>query len=201
MLSDIGVEATVSLDAWPVSRDPRQPPLYSLAVSGTEGHPVDNALFLISRGLEETDWWSVYQLGNGRHLFDTHVPLLTFSISRETLTNRYVGLEIPPDDTADAHLKKPNVIGVLSYASEDRVLGRVLITCDDPKQAQLMRSYADTTRAIAWSGGDLRLSFSDNYPSPGRVLTLLIPVRHDGLDLQHAQLPLRIHTAFEAPAR
>jgi len=53
-------------------------------------------------------------LGSGQHLFETYVPLLSFSISRETVTTRYVGFEAPGDDTNDTRLKQPNVVGVLT---------------------------------------------------------------------------------------
>ena len=151
------------------------------------------SLLAVSRGLEETEWWSVYKLGSGQHLFDTYVPLLSFSISRETVTTRYVGLEVPPDDTKDARLKQPNVVGVLIYASEDRLIREALVACDDPKRAQLLRSYADTTRTLSYVDGALKLSFSQNYPSPPNPVDLRIPLHHDDLDLKHAQLPPRMH--------
>ena len=188
VLGDIGLEATVTLEAWRLGEDPRQKPLYTLTVAGEDARTIDNALLAVSRGLEETEWWSVYKLGSGQHLFDTYVPLLSFSISRETVTTRYVGLEVPPDDTKDARLKQPNVVGVLIYASEDRLIREALVTCDDPKQAQLLRSYADTTRAVSWTEGALKLSFSQNYPSPPNTVELRIPVRRDDLDLTHTQL-------------
>lgn len=193
VLSDIGMEATVTLEAWPLGQDLRQKPLYTLTVAGAEGHVIDNALFVAARGLEETEWWSVYKLGSGQHLFDTYVPLLSFSISRETVTTRYVGFEVPPDDTSDAHLKQPNVVGRLTYAAEDRIVRQALVTCDDPKQAQLLRSYADTTRTVSYVEGALKLSFTQNYPSPPNTVDLRIPVRRDDLDLAHAQVPPRIH--------
>ena len=193
VLGDIGLEATVTLEAWRLGEDPRQKPLYTLTVAGEDARTIDNALLAVSRGLEETEWWSVDKLGSGQHLFDTYVPLLSFSISRETVTTRYVGLEVPPDDTKDARLKQPNVVGVLIYASEDRLIREALVTCDDPKQAQLLRSYADTTRAVSWTEGALKLSFSQNYPSPPNTVELRIPVRRDDLDLTHTQLPPRMH--------
>jgi hypothetical protein len=193
VLGDIGLEATVTLEAWRLGEDPRQKPLYTLTVAGEDARTIDNALLAVSRGLEETEWWSVYKLGSGQHLFDTYVPLLSFSISRETVTTRYVGLEVPPDDNKDARLKQPNVVGVLIYASEDRLIREALVTCDDPKQAQLLRSYADTTRAVSWTEGALKLSFSQNYPSPPNTVELRIPVRRDDLDLTHTQLPPRMH--------
>jgi hypothetical protein len=197
VLGDIGKEATVTLEAWRLGEDPRQKPLYTLTVTGEDARTIDNALLVVSRGLEETEWWSVYKLGSGQHLFDTYVPLLSFSISRETVTTRYVGLEVPPDDTpADnnaARLKQPNVVGVLTYASEDRLIREALVTCDDPKQAQLLRSYADTTRTLSYIDGALKLSFSQNYPSPPNPVDLRIPLHHDDLDLKHAQMPPHMH--------
>lgn len=192
-LGDIGVEATVTLEAWRLGADPRQKPLYTLTVAGTDGRSLDNALFIVSRGLEETQWWSVYKLGSGEHLFDTYVPLVSFSISRETVTTRYAGLEVPGDDTSDARLKQPNVVGRLSYASEDRIVRAAVVTCDDPKQAALLRSYADATRVLSFSDGTLRVTFSQNYPSPANTVEVRIPVRRDDLDLTHAQLPPRLH--------
>lgn len=160
-------------------------PLYSLEVTGADGHTVDNALFVVSRGLEETEWWSVYKLGDGNHFFDTYIPLLSFSTTRETMTVRYAGLDVPGDD----RLKQPNEVAFLTYAAEDRVIRQASLTCDDPKLATLLRSYADTTRTLSWADGMLKLSFRQNYPSPANVMEVRIPVRKDDLDLAHAQLP------------
>ncbi|MGC9950757.1 MAG: hypothetical protein ABSF64_30690 [Bryobacteraceae bacterium] len=202
VLGDIGMQATVTLEAWRLGEDLGQKPLYALTVAGDDGRVVDNALFVVSRGLEETEWWSVYKLGSGQHLFDTYVPLAGFSISRETVTTRYIGLEVPDDaanDTQDARLKQPNVASRLIYAAEDRIIREVLVTCDDPKQAQLMRSFADTTRTVSWVEGVLKLSFRQNYPSPPNTVEVRIPLRRDDLDLVHAQLPPRVHLTKAAP--
>lgn len=202
ILGDIGMRATVTLEAWRLGEDLRRKPLYTLTVTGEDGRTIDNALFVVARGLEETEWWSVYKLGSGQHLFDTYVPLLSFSISRETLTTRYVGFEAPGDDTNDTRLKQPNVVGVLTYASDDRVIREALVTCDDPEQAQLLRSYADTTRAVTLVEGvdqpshTLKVSFWQNYPSPPHTVDVRIPVLRDDLDLAHAQLAPRMHVSL-----
>ncbi len=193
VLDDIGAEATVTLDAWRFGDDPRQKPLYTLTATGEDGHTVDDALFVIARGLEETEWWSVYKLGSGRHLFDTYVPMASFSTARETVKSRYVGFEVPGDDATDARLKQPNVVGVLTYASAEDVIREALLTCDSPKQAELLRSYADTTRTLAVSDHTIQLSFSQNFPSPPNAVAVRIPVHGDDLDLVHAQLPPRVH--------
>jgi hypothetical protein len=195
MLGDIGVEATVTLEAWRFGDNPAQKPLYTVATSGLDVRTLDNALFVASRGLEEVEWWSIYKLGSGQHFFDTYVPLVSFSISRETLKTRYVGLEIPSDDAPDARLKQPNVVGVLSYASGDRMIRELLITSDDPRQAALLRSYDDVTRMVSVEEAPraIKVSFRQNYPSPANPVNLLIPVLGDDLDPSHAQLPARMH--------
>jgi hypothetical protein len=176
----------------------RQRSLYTLNVEGNEGNTKDNALFVVSRGLEEVEWWSVYKLGNGQHLFDTYAPLESFSISRETVTTRYVGLDVPPDDTTDARLKQPNVIGVVTYASDSRVMREILLTSDEHQQAALLRSYADVTRTLNVTtipSQTIRVTFTQNFPSAPKPIDIIIPVRGDDLDLKNAQLPAKMHAA------
>lgn len=203
-VTDVGQEATIGLEAWPLGADLHQKPLYSLKLTGTDGRVLDNALFVASRGVDETDWWSIYRLGNGTHLFDTYLPLVSFSISRETLETRYIGLQVPEDDEKDVRLKKPTVVAVLVYASATKVLHEVLITADDPNQAAQYRSFADESRTLTATDSSpgktpdyaLRLSFSNTYPSPPNTVAIVIPVRNDDLDLAHAQLPPHLHAAI-----
>jgi hypothetical protein len=198
-LGDIGLEATTTVEAWPLGVDLKQKPRYSLTVTGTDSQTVDSALLVVSRGLEETDWWSVHQLATGAHLFDTYVPPVKFSIARDIQTMRYVGLEVPPDDTADARLKERHVVAVVTYASAERVIREAIITADDPKQASQLRSFGDETRQVSVGGREpavsLKISFSQSYPSAPATVTVTIPVTHDDLDLSHAEAPLHIHVA------
>src|ERR1019366_2520966 len=119
-----------------------------------------------TRGLEETEWWSVHRLATGARLFDTYVPLVKLSIARDSLTPRYVGLEVPPDDSADARLKEAHVIAVVTYASADRVIGEALIPADDAKQASQWRSFADETRQVSVGGREsapsVKITFSQS---------------------------------------
>jgi hypothetical protein len=121
------------------------------------------------------------------------VPLVNFSISRDTVTTRYVGLEVPPDDTKDARLKQPNVIAVLTYASDSRLVREALLTSDDRRQAQLLRSFADVTRTLSVEAHIIKVSFTDNSPSAPNTIEVLIPVKGDDLDLANAQLLPRMH--------
>jgi hypothetical protein len=198
VVDDIGMQASTTVEAWPLGVDPKQKPLYALKAEGVDCKTVDGALLVVLRGLEDTEWWSVYKLGTGERLFDTYVPLLGFSIRRDIQTMRYVGLEVPEDDTADQRLRDPHIVAVLTYASEDRVMREALITCDDPKQAQMLRSFADDNRTVTLAetpGRALKISISRNYPSAPATVTLTVPVSHDDLDLAHAQVPARLHIA------
>jgi hypothetical protein len=88
------------------------------------------------------------------------------------------------------------VVAVLSYASDEKLIREALITCDDVKQAALLRSFADETRTLADNGGkSLRLTFTQNYPSPPAPVTVTIPIAGDDLDLAHATLPPKVHVA------
>jgi len=122
--------------------------------------------------------------------------LTSFSISRETVATRYVGLDVPSDNETDARLKQPNVVAILTYASESRIIREVLLTCDDHQQAKLLRSYADITRSLSFTEFPARtitLTFRQNYPSPPKPIDLQIPVKGDDLDLPNAQLPAKLH--------
>jgi hypothetical protein len=195
VLGDIGMESTVAIEAWRLGVDLRQRSLYTLNASGAEANIKDDALIVVSRGLEEVEWCSVYKLGSGQHLFDTYVPLESFSISRETTSTRYVGLDVPPDDTKDARLREPNVIAVLSYASGSRLIREALLTSDDRQQARLLRSYADVTRTLSVREATVHLTFTQNYPSPPNPVDVAIQVKSDDLDLANAKLPAKVHVS------
>lgn len=185
--------ATTMLEAWPLGVSLSQKPAYTISATGTAGRTVDGSLFVIDRGTGEVAWWSVYQLGTGRHLFDTYVPLLGFSISRETLAMRYIGLEVPPDDVADPRLKQPNVVCVITYASAEGRKREALLTAVNPKTAAELRSYSDATRTVSLVEGSpakgIRILISQNAPAPANTLSLTIPLAADDLDVEHAQLP------------
>ena len=186
---EIGMRASVLLEAWPLGSDPKSKPIYASTISpGTDAQLMDDAVWVVSRGTEEVDWWSVLKLATTAHLFDTYVPVVHFSISRETLTMRYAGFDVPPDDVRDVRLKEPHVVGVLEYASADQVIREALITCDDTNRAALLRSYADSTRTLTGSAEGLTLSISQNYPSPPDTTAIIVPIANDNLDLAHAKL-------------
>ena len=199
VVDDIGEDASTTVEAWPLGVDPKQKPIYTLKTDGVDAKTVDGALIVILRGLEDTEWWSVYKLGTGQRLFDTYTPLLGFSIRRDIQTMRYAGLEVPEDDVKDARLRDGHVVAVLTYASAERILHEALITSDDPKQAQILRSFADASRNVTLVESPapaLKVAISQNYPSAPATVTLSIPIARDDLDLAHAQMPAHLHVAL-----
>ena len=73
VIGDIGKQATTTTEAWKLGVDLKTKPIYAVTVRVGEVRIVDENLFVVSRGLEEVDWWSVYRVANGAHLFDTYV--------------------------------------------------------------------------------------------------------------------------------
>jgi hypothetical protein len=201
VIDEIGVEAKVTVEAWPLGKPLTGQPVYSVTLDGTDASVEEGEVLVFDRGTEDVDWWSVYGLGTGAPLFDSYVPPLRFSLSSEVLTPRYVGFEVPPDDAADKRLTEPHVLGVLAYAAEDRVIRRVLLTCGDAERARLLRSYADTERDLSLAPRPpahkgkaeppitIQLTWSAAWPSEPDIVTASFPVKGDDLDLPHAKLP------------
>jgi hypothetical protein len=197
-VGDIPEPGAVTLEAWPLGVDPKQKPLYSVKLEADSAHTLDNCLWVIERGYVDAPMWSIHRLGDGRHLFDTHVELVRFTVSRANGNPRYAGLDVPADDTPDARLKEPHVVAVLVYAAEDRVLREALITHDKPADARQMRSFADETQQVAFIETPTRrltIAFSHNFPDVPATVEASVPLTMDDLDLSHAQLPPGMHIA------
>jgi hypothetical protein len=197
VLGDIGSDAKVTVEAWPMGADLQSKPLYSVTQTGLEAHTLENALLQFARGTEEVEWWSVHQLGTGKHLFDTYVPAVNFSTSREFFISRYGALDVPPDDDADARLKEPHIVAVLVYASTEKVIREALITADEVNRAAELRSYADTRRTLTLRESPslppvLRIRFLSNGKVEKQTL-LEVPVAKDDLDIAAATVPAGLH--------
>jgi hypothetical protein len=208
VIDEEGLEASVTVEAWPLGADPAAKPLYAVTLDGVGVTAEDSAVLVFDRGTEDVDWWSVYGLGTGASLFDSHVPMLRFSLSREVQTLRYAGFDVPPDDATDPRLREPHVVGVLAYASAERVIRRLLVSCSDAKRAAELRSYWDTERVLSLEekgaaakepAQTLRLRWSAFYPSPPKPATAAIPIVADDLDASNAKLPICISVTPWSP--
>jgi hypothetical protein len=195
VVDEVGVAANTTVEAWPLGQDLKSMPVYTITTTGRDPLTMHGEIVVISRGLEDVEWWSVYKMGSGEHLLDTYAPIAAASINRELRTMRYVGLEVPPDDATDARFKANNIVGVLTYASSERVLREALITNEDAKAAQMMRSYFDSMRTVDFDGSRIRISITENYPSTPKAVTIEVPVTEDDLDLTGSKTPTGIHIA------
>ena len=210
VIDEIGMQGSITVEAWPLGTDLGQKPIYGITLEAAGAKVMNQSILVFDRGLEDVQWWSVYDIEKGQHLFDTYVPPVEFSISREFDTPRFVGFETPPDDAADKRLTEPHVVGVLIYASAERVVREALLTCDDPQRAESYRSYADATRELAMLEGPvpsakgktqpepsrtLKITFSQSYPAPPNPVAASIPIAKDDLDLANAKLPPCLHVA------
>jgi len=195
VVDEVGMKANTTIEAWPLGTDLKSKSVYAISTEGTDPVTRHGEIVAILRGLEDVQWWSVYTLGTGQHLFDTHVPVAESSISREVRTMRYVGLEVPPDDVTDSRLKAPNVVGVLIYASSERVLREVLITNEAVKAARIMRSYFDSMRTVEFDGSRIRISITEGNPSTPKTATIEVPVTGDDLDLKRTKKSAGIQLA------
>ena len=76
VIDEEGLEASVTVEAWPLGSDPAAKPLYAVTLDGVGVTAEDSAVLVFDRGTEDVDWWSVYGLGTGASLFDSHVPMI-----------------------------------------------------------------------------------------------------------------------------
>lgn len=198
VVDEEGGDFTVGVEAWPLGTDLTTKPLYGVTLDGVGATVEDGNIIVFDRGVEDVSWWSVYTLGAGTPLFDTYVPLLSFSLSRQVGELRYVGLEVPPDDAPDPKLRDPQIVAILAYAMADHVISRVLLTCSDVKRAAELRSYWDETRDLSVLNSTpaadnpkltLRIAWSANFPSAPNTVQALLPLKSDDVDLPHAKLP------------
>jgi len=191
VIGDEGDDAKITVEAWPLGVNLKEKPLYAVSLSGGNATTLDDALLVFDR-TEEIPWWSVYHLDSGKPFFDTHARLLRFSLTEPEQTERYAGLEIANDESADKRLKARGVVGVLSYASGDRMIREALITCDSAERADLLHSLADTTFELAAAAKTIRVSLTP-FRNPATVIS--VPIVNDDLDLAHARIPAGMHLA------
>jgi len=200
VIGDMGMEGSVTMEAWPLGSELSKKPLYQVTATGTDARILEDEVWMVDRSTDpDVRWWSLYRLGTGQHLFDSYVEPLRLTVSRSDGNPRYAGLEVPPDDTSDARLKEAHVVGVLSYASGERVIREALITCDNPTRARDLRMYEDTERKVSVvdgaAGRAIRISFRSAYPSAANEVAISVPQVKDDLDVAHAQLPAGMHIA------
>ena len=171
VIGDKGMEASTLIEAWPLGVDRKEKPKYTIKVEGVDARSLNYDLLIVTRGLEDTQWWSLYRLADGKPLFNTFVRPIHIP---DTMT--YAGYDVPAD--GDPRLKNPKLIGVIHLAGAEGTPRRIEIHANDAKRALVLRSFADVTPSLEF-----------NYTKKVLVLTI-----------RDAQPDARIEIPLNAPA-
>ena len=141
VLGEKGVDASTRIEAWPLAGDRKQPPKYAIQVEGVDARAIDNELLIVTRGLVDETWWTVYRLADGKPLFNTFVQPVRIPDS-----NLYAGYDVPED--GDPRLKNPKLIGVIHLAGPEGTPRRIELHANDATRARTLRSFADVTPSM-----------------------------------------------------
>jgi hypothetical protein len=169
-------EGMVRLDAWPLDapEDLRKPPLYTIVAGGRAATIEEDGTLVVERSGRR----SVYSLADGGWMYDTDTAVAAFTLDGER--RRVVALSGMEDDMP------ASTVAVLTYASAQGVLKRVLITAQDPTRARLLRSSVPLIRPVA----RMEDAAKRTIDLPLAAGMVRIPVAGDSLDLATAQVPV-----------
>ena len=168
-------EGRVRLDAWPLDgvEDVKRPALYTIVAPGRAASLGEDGTLVVEHGSRR----SVYALASGQWLYDWEsVPA---SYAGEGDRRRFVALAAVEEDMP------PRSIAVLTLATNQAVLKRVMIVADDPTRARLLRSSVGMIRPVPRFDDATRRTIDLSLPAG----LLRIPVTGDDLDLANAQVP------------
>ena len=167
-------EGQVRLDAWAMDggRDMLRTPLYTVVAAGDDAGIEDDSLLVVSRGARRT----AYALVSGRWLYEADGAVATFALEGE---RRLVAVA-----AADEEMPV-EAVAVVSYASIQAPLRRLLIVAADPSRARLLRSAVSLIRPVARLE-DATHRWIDLALPAG---TVRIPMASGTLDLARAEIP------------
>lgn len=168
-------EGRVRLDSWSLNsvEDVRKPALYTVVAPGRSAAISEDGMLVVENGVRR----SVYALANGSWLYDADANPATFTVDGDR--RRYVALSSVEEDMP------AQTVAVLTYATAQMALRRVMVTADDPTRARLLRASVAMIRPVARLDDFSRRTIDLSLPS-GMVRIL---VSGDDLDLANAQIP------------
>lgn len=168
-------EGRVRLDAWPLDsvHDVSGPAMYTVVAPGRAATVSEDGTMTVEHGSRR----SVYALAGGQWLYDWESLPATYATEGER--RRVVALAAVEEDMPQ------RAIAVLTLASAQAVLKRVLIVADDPTRARLLRSSISMIRPVPRFEDANRRTIDLSLPAG----TMRIPVAGDDLDLNAAQVP------------
>lgn len=168
-------EGRVRLDAWPLDgvEDVKRPALYTVVAPGRAATLVEDGTLVVEHGSRR----SVYSLSSGQWLYDWEAPPASYMGEGER--RRFIALASVEEDMP------PRSIAVLTLATSQVVLERVMIVADDPTRARLLRSSIGMIRPVPRFDDATRRTIDLSLPAG----LMRIPVSGDDLDLANAQVP------------
>lgn len=178
-------EGRVRLDAWPLDgiEDVKKPALFTIVAPGRAATIEDDGTLVVERGSRR----SIYALASGTWLYDAEAAVSSFTLEGER--RRIIAVSSAEDDMP------AGAVAVVTYATSQKVLKRVLLTASDPTRARLLRSSVGLTRAVARLEDATRRTL--DLPLPAG--TVRIPMNGDDLDLARAQVPAGLALAELKP--
>jgi hypothetical protein len=159
VIGDKGMEASTVVEAWPFGVDRKEKPKYTVKVAGVDARSLDNELLIVTRGLDDVQWWSLYRLSNGQPLFNTYVRPVRIPDS-----SLYAGWDIPED--GDPRLKNQRLVGVVVIAGAEGPVRRVELHTTDPKRAMMLRSMADVQPSLEYNAAKKMLVLTIRNAEP-----------------------------------
>ena len=169
-------DGRVRLDAWPVETvaDLNKAPLYTVVMPGRNASLDSEGMMVVERGGGRR---SVYSLSDGSWLFDADVAIASFPLEGEH--RRTAALAQADDDLPTG------AVAVLTLASPQRVIRRLLISADDAARGRFLRGAVTMTRPVARLEDSSHRLLEVSLPSG----TLRIAFAGDDLDLASAEIP------------
>lgn len=168
-------EGRVRLDAWAMddAADIKKAALYTIIAPGTVATVDDDGMLVVERGSRR----SAYALSSGAWLFDADAPLTRFA--QENERQRYVALAAADDEWPAGS------VAVLTFASNQAPLRRLLIGATDPARARMLKLSVPLTRPVArHEDASARV-----VEVPLAAGLIRIPLAGDDFDLAKATLP------------
>jgi len=169
-------QGRVRLDAWPLDDtvDLLKPPLYTVVAPGRRGVIDDESVLMVEAGTRR----SAYSLATGGWLYDSDGAVTAFTVDggrHRLLAAAAADDEMPAGSVA-----------VVTYASPQGVLKRLLVGASDPTRARLLRTSVSLihpqlrTESTGQRWVDLAMPAG----------TIRVPLTGDTLDLARAEVPM-----------
>lgn len=178
-------QGRVRLDAWPLDQsvDLLQAPLYTVVAPGRMARIEDEGVLTVESGNRR----SAYSLASGQWLYDYDGGVASFTVEGE---RRRMLAAVAADDEMP-----PGSVAVVSYASPQGVITRLLVSASDPTRARLLRTSVSLIRpSVRTELGGAR--WMDLSMPAG---TIRVPFAGDGLDIGRAEVPVGLKlTEFQS---